>query len=593
MASLARASLAELLDASIALSPADAVAVLVQLARAPQIGRPLPLQLDPSHVWLEASGAASLSPGLYPHLGEFAALLARLLSPLGDGVPRALRILVDRVTGEGPTAAIPSLHAFAAALAPFQPEDPAAAVSALVARFAEAVTAPPPAPLPAAPLPAVLVAPVAPAAPAAVAAAPAPPAVRVVPPPVAPPVQTLPQPVTPPTSRTRVARTAWRPSALQVGGALAAMLVAAVLGSSLAQMDDRTEPAQTRQAPSAARQARAEAPPPQRTVEVIEVETPVAKTAPDSGSDPESSPESNPESSPESDPESSPESKPEPVREVAIPLPDAEPVVARPARLVDRRDVEADAVFSPSFANNGTAVFFHAESGNASALKRADARDGELRVASIVEDGARNYHVQVSPDGRQVAFDSDRDGVRGVYVADADGRGVRRVSGPGYAAVPSWSPDGRQLAFLRGEPDRPAVWNLWLLDRASGRQARLTTFRRGQVWGGAWFPDGRRIAYSHEDRLILHDLRTGRARTIASPLRGRLVRTPAVSPDGRWVIFQVYRDGVWLFDAERGGMQRVLDDPSAEEFAWSPDGRRVAYHSRRSGGWNLWTMALP
>jgi TolB protein len=192
-----------------------------------------------------------------------------------------------------------------------------------------------------------------------------------------------------------------------------------------------------------------------------------------------------------------------------------------------------------------------------------------------------------------VAFDSDRDGVRGVYVADADGRGVRRVSGPGYAAVPTWSPDGRQLAFLRGEPDRPAVWNLWLLDRASGRQARLTTFRRGQVWGGAWFPDGRRLAYSHEDRLILHDLGTGRARTIASPLRGRLVRTPAVSPDGRWVIFQVYRDGVWLFDVERGGMQRVLDDASAEEFAWSPDGRRVAYHSRRSGGWNLWTMAVP
>ena len=102
---------------------------------------------------------------------------------------------------------------------------------------------------------------------------------------------------------------------------------------------------------------------------------------------------------------------------------------------------------------------------------------------------------------RQVAFDSDRDGERGVYVADANGRGVRRVSGDGYAAVPTWAPDGGRLAFLRAEPGRPGVWNLWLLDRDTGRQTRLTSFQRGQVWGGAWFGDGRRIAYSHEDRL--------------------------------------------------------------------------------------------
>jgi Tol biopolymer transport system component len=35
----------------------------------------------------------------------------------------------------------------------------------------------------------------------------------------------------------------------------------------------------------------------------------------------------------------------------------------------------------------------------------------------------------------------------------------------------------------------------------------------------------------------------------------------------------------------------VLDDPSAEEFTWSPDGRQVAYHSRRSGNWGVWVMA--
>jgi Tol biopolymer transport system component len=135
------------------------------------------------------------------------------------------------------------------------------------------------------------------------------------------------------------------------------------------------------------------------------------------------------------------------------------------------------------------------------------------------------------------------------------------------------------------------VWNLWLLELDTGETTRLTSHRYGQVWAGAWFPDGRRIAYSHEDRLILLELASGRSTSYVSPRPGRLVRTPAVSPDGGWIMFQVFRDGAWLLDLESGSMQRVLDDPSAEEFTWAPDGRRVAFHSRRAGGWGLWIMA--
>ena len=46
------------------------------------------------------------------------------------------------------------------------------------------------------------------------------------------------------------------------------------------------------------------------------------------------------------------------------------------------------------------------------------------------------------------------------------GRNVRRVSGPGFAAVPSWSPDGRRLAFVRAENGKPRVWNIWTVDVA-------------------------------------------------------------------------------------------------------------------------------
>jgi Tol biopolymer transport system component len=69
------------------------------------------------------------------------------------------------------------------------------------------------------------------------------------------------------------------------------------------------------------------------------------------------------------------------------------------------------------------------------------------------------------------------------------------------------------------------------------------------------------------------------------------VRTPAVSPDGRRIVFQVERDGAWLLDLADGSMRKVLADPSAEDYTWSPDGRRVAYRSRRSGEWGVWLMA--
>ena len=257
--------------------------------------------------------------------------------------------------------------------------------------------------------------------------------------------------------------------------------------------------------------------------------------------------------------------------------------------------VAAPTAYSPSFSPDGESVYFHAEGSGGSRLMRADTDDrGEIReVATIVDDGAQNFHVRLSPDGSRVAFDSDRDGVRGVYIAGRDGTNVRRVSGPGYAAVPVWSPDGRELLYVRAEPNAPRTWNLWRLSLDSGRQQQLTTHRYGQAWPGSWFGDGQQICYTHEDRMYVLDLRTGRAESIASPVSGRLVRTAAVSPNGNYVVFQVHRDGMWLLDLRDRSMRRVLEDPTAEEFTWSPDGRRIAFHSRREGHWGVWVMASP
>jgi Tol biopolymer transport system component len=250
-------------------------------------------------------------------------------------------------------------------------------------------------------------------------------------------------------------------------------------------------------------------------------------------------------------------------------------------------------VFSPSFSSRGHTLLFHAGR-KAAPLMRASVTDtGEVEgIEKLVDDGAANYHVTMSPDSALIAYDSDRDGVRGVYVANADGTSPRRMSGAGYAAVPSWAPDGARLAFIRAEPNHPRVWNVWIADIASGGLRRVTQHALGQPWGASWFPDGRRIAYSLEDRLMVADLETGMATGYRSPREGRLVRTPAVSPDGNQIVFQVQNDGVWLLDIARARMRRILTDETAEEFVWSPEGNAIAYHARTGGAYGLWRLAL-
>jgi hypothetical protein len=250
----------------------------------------------------------------------------------------------------------------------------------------------------------------------------------------------------------------------------------------------------------------------------------------------------------------------------------------------------ADA-FSPAFASIGTAMFYHPEDDRMLTQADSDSRGAVLRITRIVDDAATNFHVRPSPDGRRIAFDSDRGGVRGIYVADADGRNVRRVSPEGFAAVPSWSPDGSTLAFAREEPYRPDVWNLWTIDLSTGELSQVTKHQDGQLRGASWFRDNRRIAYSHGERLVIHDLESGEERVFASPRKGRALGRPAVSPDGERVIFQVQRDGAWILELADGSVRKVLDDGTAEEYTWSPDGRRVAYYSARTETWGIWVLA--
>jgi hypothetical protein len=257
------------------------------------------------------------------------------------------------------------------------------------------------------------------------------------------------------------------------------------------------------------------------------------------------------------------------------------------------RSLVGNDVFSPSFDPRGEAIYFHAGRDGSPLMRAAMTEKGTVAgVTKLLDDGAANYHVTMSPDGAMIAFDSDRDGVRGVYVADADGTNARRISGEGYASVPSWSPDGQRIAFVKAEADSDHVWNVWLASADGGTLHRVTSHRLGQPWGASWFPDGRRLAYSREEQLVILDLETGRSTIVTSPRSGHLVRTPAVSPDGSRVVFQVHRDGAWMLDVPRMMVRRILPDPSAEEFVWAPNGRTIAYHARSGDGWGVWTIGI-
>jgi Tol biopolymer transport system component len=98
------------------------------------------------------------------------------------------------------------------------------------------------------------------------------------------------------------------------------------------------------------------------------------------------------------------------------------------------------------------------------------------------DDGLPAY----SPDGKRIAFSSNRDGKSGIFVMNADGSGVKRLTtSPGADDWPAWSPDGTQIAFHRGTTsDAPA--DIWVMNADGTNPVNLTNSPTVKDWGPSW-----------------------------------------------------------------------------------------------------------
>jgi Tol biopolymer transport system component len=201
------------------------------------------------------------------------------------------------------------------------------------------------------------------------------------------------------------------------------------------------------------------------------------------------------------------------------------------------------------------------------------------------------------------------DGTANIFTIRPNGTGMRQLTtGSGFHLCPSYSADGRQIAYCS---NASGTFEIWTMRQDGTRQRQLT-----HLGGWATFPDfspnGSKIAFSGNEgsdpngEIYVVNARTGgglRALTSCAAFGpGCHNDTPAWSPDGTKIVFSHTDDmtvdednineQIWVMDADGGHQHPLTTGPAPKDQVpdWSPDGSRIAYTAGFYGSEGTWVM---
>ena len=201
----------------------------------------------------------------------------------------------------------------------------------------------------------------------------------------------------------------------------------------------------------------------------------------------------------------------------------------------------------------------------------------------------------LSPDGRSVAYVSDRDGHYNVYVGLVHGgEPVQITHEKAMKCRPSWSPDGSTLAYA--ELNDLGSWDIWEVPALGGSPRKVVL----NAADPSWTPDGRSLVYQNliDQQIWISGTESESAHVLVHGVPYRWETEPRVSPDGRLVAVAVRSTGgpygeLGIADVSTGIVRLLTNDNAlALSPAWAPDSRSIYFSSSRGGTVNIWKIGV-